>query len=201
MKAKTIKALDALIAALEELKEALESEANKSGGSADEPAAGKVSGSKGKTKAGGVPAAGKKSRAVPDDDGDVDEPDADADDTDADDDDDDLPPPKAAKGKTAAPVKGKAAKEEPPVKGKAAAKGKKATDETDGDLDAVKENLTAVMNHASLGKERVVKILKKYGATRSAELGEDDYGAVIAACKKALAEVADSDDGDDDDDL
>lgn len=196
MKAKTIKALDALIAALEELKEALELEANKSGGSADEPAAGKVSGSKGKAKADGVPAAGKKSRAVPDDDGDVDDTDTD-DDSDTDD-DDDLPPPKAAKGKAAAPVKGKAAKEEPPAKGKAAAKGKKATDEEEGDLDAVKEALTEVMNHADLGKERVVKILKKHGAAKSADLDEDDYAAVITACKKAMAEVADSD-GDDDD--
>ena len=184
MKAKTLKALDELIAALEGVKDALEAETTKSGDSADDGDNGKVSGRDKKAGAGGVPAKGKKSRPVPDDDADVDgDDDADAD-ADADAEDDDLPDPKAA-------VKGKAAAAKKPA---AAAKGKAKKGGDEADLDTVKEKLTAVMNEESLGKARVLKILKKYGATRSAELGEDDYAAVIKACDVALAETTDADD-------
>ena len=180
MKAKTIKALDGLIAALEEVKDALEAEATKSGDSADDGDTEQVSGRGAKAKSGSVPAKGKKPRPVPDDDADVDGDE----DTGADAEDDDLPDPKAA-------VKGKAAAAKKPA---AAAKGKAKKGGDEADLDTVKEKLTAVMNEESLGKARVLKILKKYGATRSAELGEDDYAAVIKACDVALAETTDADD-------
>jgi len=133
---------------------------------------------------------GKGSRPAPDDDDDVDDgDDADTDDGD-DEDEDDVPPPKAAvKGKAKAAAPAPAAK-----KGKAAAaKGKAVT------LDAVKEKLTEVMTEASLGKAAVLKILKKHGATKSSELDEEDYAAVIKACDAALAtvEAEDDDEGDD----
>ena len=187
MKAKTLKALDELIAALEGVKDALEAETTKSGDSADDGDNGKVSGRNKKAGAGGVPAKGKKPRPVPDDDADVDgDDDADAD---AEEGDDDLPDPKAA-------VKGKAAAAKKPA---AAAKGKAKKGGDEADLDTVKEKLTAVINEESLGKARVLKILGKYGAARSAELDESDYPAVIKACNTALAETAGAaDDADDD---
>lgn len=176
MKAKTIKAIDAIIAGLEELKEALASEASKSGGDADDEGAGKVSGRGGKAAAGKVPAAGKKSRPAPDDDGDVDG------DDDAGDDDGEVEPPKKAGVKAGA---------KPAAKGKASAK-----DEDEPDLDAVKAKLTAVMNEEELGKPKVVAVLKKFNATKSAELDESDYAAVIKACDKLLASVAPADEDD-----
>lgn len=189
MKAKTIKALDAVIAGLEELKDALEAEASKSGSDAGDADTGKVSGSKKPAKPGGVPAAGKKSRPAPDDDDDVD---GDADDADADDDadeEDELPPPKTSvKGKTAAKTAAKPA-------AKTAAKGKAKANEVT--IEEVKDKLTEVMNHESLGKAAVLKILKKHGAAKSAELDEADYAAVVAACTKALDAAEDDEDEDD----
>lgn len=180
MKAKTIKALDGLIAALEECKDALEAEANKSGDSADDGDNGKVSGRNKKTGAGAVSGKGAKSRPASDDDASVDG------DDDPDADDDELPEPTAAvkKSKTA------------PAKKTTAAKGKTKKGDDEPDLDTVKEKLTAVMNEESLGKARVLKILKKYSATRSAELDESDYAAVIKACNAALAETATDEDDD-----
>jgi hypothetical protein len=175
LQAKTIKALDALIAALEECADALKAEANKSGDTPDDEDTGSVPRRGRPAKSGAVSGKGKAARPAPDDDDDMD---GDADDS-ADDGDDDLPPAKA-------PVKGKA-----PAKpaAKPAAKGKKV--EAEADIDAVKEKLTAVMNEDSLGKDRVVRILKKFGAARSSDLDEGDYAAVIKACDVALAEVGD----------
>lgn len=188
MKAKTIKALDAVIAGLEELKEALEMEASKSGSAADDEDSGKVSGPGKKAKAAVVPAAGKKSKAAPPPDDDEDDDDGVDGDDDADDEDDDLPPPKT-------PVKGKAAA--PAAKKTAAKKGK--AEEATATIGKVKEKLTAVMNEATLGKAAVLKILKKHGATKSAELEEEDYAAVIKACDAALASVPDEADDEDED--
>lgn len=188
MKAKTIKALDAIIAGLEELKEALSSEASKSGGDADDEDTGKVSGRKGKAAPAKVPAAGKKSRPVPDDDDDLDGDDsAGSEEEDLGDDDGDVEPPKGKKAAAkSAPVKGKAA----PAKGK-----KPAADEDEGPtLDTVKEKLTAVMEEESLGKPKVLAILKKFNAARSSDLDESDYPAVIKACDKLLATVESEDD-------
>ena len=186
MKAKTIKALDAVIAGLEELKEALESEASKSGSGADDAGPGKVSGSKKPAKSAGVPAKGKGSRPAPDDDDDVD----DGDEPDDTDDDDEVPTPKAAvKGKAAA-VKGKAA---------AATKGKSKA-KAEATLEDVKTALTNVMNEGSLGKAAVLKILKKYGAAKSSDLEEDDFAAVIKACEAQLAAVETDEDDEDDED-
>lgn len=192
MKAKTIKALDAIIAGLEELKGALEIEASKSGGAADDEDTGKVSGSKAPAKAGRVPAKGKPARPAPDDDDDVDDGDSDdADDSDDEDDEEDLPPAKApVKGKPAAKT---AAKPAAKTAAKGKAKGKEVT------LDEVKEQLTAVMNNGALGKKAVLGILKKYDATKSAELDESDYAAVVKACAAAIESAsADSDDEDED---
>lgn len=185
MKAKTIKAIDSIIAGLEELKEALESEASKSGGDADDEDTGKVSGRKGTAKAGKVSAAGKKSRPAPDDDDDLDgDADASSEDEDVGDDGDVDPP----KGK-------KPAAKAAPVKGKAAAKGKKTDDDDDGPtLETVKEKLTAVMEEESLGKPKVLAVLKKFGAAKSSDLEEGDYPAVIKACDKLLATVETEDD-------
>ncbi len=190
MKAKTIKALDAIIAGLEELKEALELEASKSGSGADDADTGKVSSARKPAKSAGVPAKGKGSRPAPDDDDDLDEADADADDSDDEDDEDDAPPPPkaAVKGRTKAAAAPAAKKAKP-----TATKGKAVT------IDAVKEKLTEVMTEASLGKAAVLKILKKHGASKSSELDEDDYAAVIKACDAALATVEESDDDEGDD--
>ena len=184
VKAKTIKAYDSLIAALEELKDALSAEATKSGSAADDEDPGEVPRRGRPAKAASVPAAGKKSRAVPDDDDDVDG------DTDDDSEDDDLPPakPAVAKGKPAAKTAAKPAAKTAAKKGGAS-------------LDTVKEKLTDVMNEESLGKARVLKILKKHGAARSADLAEEDYAAVIKACDAAMAEVASADDDGEDDDI
>jgi hypothetical protein len=183
LKAKTIKALDAVIAALEEWSEALKSEADKSGDSVDDEDTGSVSGRGKPAKAAPVPGKGKTARPAPDDDDDVDgEDDSDG--------DDDLPAAKPA-------VKGKAAAK---PAAKSAAKGKAKASEDN--IDTVKEKLTAVMNEGSLGKARVVKILKKFGATRSSELDEGDYAAVIKACDAALAAAAAlADAGDEEEDV
>jgi hypothetical protein len=77
------------------------------------------------------------------------------------------------------------------------AKGK-AKKEAEADLDTTREKLTAVMNTESLGKATVVKILKKFGATKSAELEEDDYAGVIKACDAALATVEESEEEEED---
>ncbi len=189
MKAKTIKALDAVIASLEQLKEALESEATKSGGGSDDEDTGKVSRTGKSAKAAGVPAKGKKPAAEPEDsdDDDLD----DGGDDDDDDDGDELPLPKGGKvaAKTASAKKAASAKD----------KAKKGDDEK-VTLDTVKAKLTEVMNTASLGKGKVVAILKKYGATKSSELDESEYAAVVKACDTALA-LAGDDEGDDDDDV
>lgn len=166
--------MDALIAALEDVKEALEEGANKSGDGADDEGTGKVSGRGKSAKAGGVPASGKKPRAVPDDNDGVDE--SDPDDTDVDPEPEDLPEPEEA------PVK---------PKGKPAAKtapAKKTAKKT-VDLDAVRAALTSVMNNDDLGKPAVLKVLKKFGATKSTEVAEEDFETVIAACEKLLESV------------
>jgi hypothetical protein len=174
LKAKTIKALDTIIAGLEELKVCIEAVTTKSGGGADDEDTGEVPRRGKPAKAAAVPAARKKSRAVPDDD---DELDGDADgDGEEGDDDDDLPPAKPAAKKVAAK--------------KAPAK-KAAADDGDDEFETVRASLTKVMNVESLGKPRVLKILKKYGAERAADLDAGDYAAVLKLCKAALAEADD----------
>lgn len=175
MKAKKIKALDTIIAGLEALKECLDSEASKSGDSADDEDTVEVPKRGKSAKAAAVPAARKKSRAVPDDDDDLDGDDAGDDD---DGEEDDVPPAKAAAKKVAA------------KKTAAAPAGKNAA------FEKVRTALSSVLEHESLGKARVLKILKKYGAERAADLEATDYPAVLAACKTALASVAEEEDDD-----
>lgn len=211
MKAKTIEALDSLIAALENLKEALEGEASKSGDSADDESSGKVSGSKRKAGAAAVPSkgkgkAGKKGGARDDDDDDSDgsddEDDEDSDSSGAGDDDDDddesTPPPKGVKAGKAA--KGKPAKEEKPAKGKKA-KASKADDDDDAiTQEKVRALATSIIQKSEDGKKIVLGVLGKYKAKRIADLEESDYEAVHGKLTKELAKLSDEDDDEDDDD-
>lgn len=182
--AKALKALDTLIAALEEVKEVLETETSKSRGDADDADSGEVSRSRSKAKPASVPAKGKKSRPDPDDADDLDDGDVDAD---ADDDDEftdpEEAPVKPAKGKKPAPAAAKKA---------AGKKAKPAADDDDDDSDSlagVKRRLTSINNHKELGMPFVKKVLSRFGAERSADLDESDYGSVSAAADKMLASV------------
>ena len=180
MSAKTIKALDAVIAGLEELKDALELDASKSGSAAGDEDTGTVSvGRPKKPKNDAVPAKGKKSRPVPDDDDDVA---GDADEDEADDDDaeeeDDLPEPKAA-------VKGAAAKKVAPVK--TAAAGKAGSKEMS--FEDFKSKLQASIK--VIETEGVRKVLKKFGAARASEVEQADYAKVLKSCDAAVKAAAD----------
>ncbi len=163
---KVLKALDALIAALEEIKEALEGETSKSGGAADAAASRKVSKSGGKAADDELPPARGKSRKASDDDADLDDGDVG--------DDDDLPPPSKTAAKKTATKKTAA---------------KKSGDDDEITLEMVRDKLTEIVkNEDAGGRPKAFAILKKYGGgvTASADLEEEHFEDVYNACVKVL---------------
>ena len=176
MKAKTIEALDGVISALEELKEALEAEASKSGDDADAENTGKVAGRKGKTGSGAVSSSGKgktRGKAATSDDDDADGNAAgDDDDNDSGDagDDDDSPPPKPKGLKDKA---GKAAAGKPAAKTTGKAKPKVVKEPDEFDADAVRDLLNTIITEFEGGRDEALKILKKFDAQKVAELDKD----------------------------
>lgn len=95
--------------------------------------------------------------------------------------DDDVPPPKSAgKKATAAPAK------------KAAGKAKEAAAPEEADVLAA-----AVALIKATDRNVALKVLKKFGAAKVAELEEDDYAKAIAALEAAMpSEDAATDDDD-----
>jgi hypothetical protein len=102
-------------------------------------------------------------------------------------DDDDLPAPKKA---------GTAGKAKAPAGKKAPAKVEEPADEevTEADLVAAATALIKATDRAT-----AVKIIKKHGGEKIADLDEDVYPKVLAAFQKAMP--ADDDTGSEDDDI